>query len=82
MYGTEPIIDIDKDGMGLHRDRCPDASWDELRKANLSLYKYPQLKEIELDEVMRTILLEDLAYAYGTNTKKFNAKLKEFGFIK
>lgn len=61
---------------GLNRDRFPDRGWSELRKSRLDNFK-----EVEMTPELRTILLEDLAYTYGTDTKSFNAKLKEFKFI-
>lgn len=61
---------------GLNRDRNPDRDWSELRHTCMS-----KAKEVELTEEMRITLLEDLAYAYGSDTKEFNKKLKEFKFI-
>lgn len=61
---------------GLNRDRNPDANWGELRKTRLDI-----AEEVELTPELKITLLEDLAYAFGNNTKEFNAKLKEFEFI-
>jgi len=62
---------------GLHRDRNPDRDWGELRNTCMSVSK-----EVEDTDELRKILLEDLAYTYGKDTKKFTEKLFEFGFIK
>lgn len=83
-YSNEPVLDISheqrSDGttyhLGLHRDRLPDADWSELRRTIIT-----NAKEVEMTEELKTILLEDLAFTYGDDTKKFNAKLKEFNFI-
>ena len=78
--GNQPCLDIGTTPIGitfgLNRDRTPDASWGELRKTRLYI-----AEEVELTPELKLILLEDLAYVYGNNTKEFNAKLKEFEFI-
>ena len=86
-YGIEPCLEITEyDGKtgpnvgkkyGLRRDRNPDRDWSELRNTCMSISK-----EVEDTDELRKILLEDLAYTYGKDTKKFTDKLFEFGFIK
>lgn len=71
---NQPVLDINEEGFGLNRDRNPDRDWSELRLTR-------ETEEIESTPELRQILLEDLAYAYGSNTKKFTEKLKEFKFI-
>lgn len=61
---------------GLHRDRFPDAGWGELRNTDLSYSK-----ELELTGELRKILIEDIAFAYGNDTKKFSKKMNEFGLF-
>lgn len=72
-YG-EVALDVDKDNMVLHRDRVPDRDWGELRRGRLDL-----CKEVEANPELITRLVEDLAFAYGQNTKLFKSKLEEFG---
>ena len=79
IYGKEPILDIDKDGMGLHRDKIPDSGWGELRRTNINMCM-DKIKEVDLNDVKQT-LLEDLAFAYGSDSAKFCTKLKEFGLV-
>lgn len=78
--GNHPCLDVKiaSNGLiyGLNRDRTPDSSWGELRKTILDI-----AEEAELTPELKLTLLEDLAYAFGNNTKEFNAKLKEFEFI-
>lgn len=79
VINNQPVLDIiviDAEEFGLNRDRNPHADWNELRRTNMI-----NAKEVKLTEELKQILLEDLAYAYGTNTSKFREKLKEFGFI-
>ncbi len=71
---NQPILDIDEKGFGLNRDRDPDRDWGELRWSK-------EFKEVEITPKLLQTLLEDLAYAYGSDTKKFTEKLKEFKFI-
>jgi hypothetical protein len=80
IYKNQPILDIDEDNFGLNRDRNPDSGWGELRRSSLT---HNKTIEVDLNEnrKLAIILIEDLAYAYGSDTKKFNKKLKEFGFI-
>jgi len=85
-YGNEPCLNVEtldvKTGpnvgkkFGLHRDRFPDRDWAEMRSTALS-----EVQEIEETPKLKQILLEDLAYIYGSNTNKFTEKLKEFKFI-
>lgn len=85
--GNQPCLNISKldvkEGTpnygieyGLNRDRNPDSSWSELRETILS-----EGKLVDLTDDIKIILLEDLAYAYGSDTKLFNQKLKEFNLI-
>lgn len=85
-YGLEPVLNISvctNDGpnkgkkYGLHRDRYPDSGWSELRNSFMD----HRCTEIELTDELKVRLLEDLAYAYGGDTPKFGAKLKEFNLI-
>jgi hypothetical protein len=85
-YGNQPCLDIttcDVEGpnfnvkYGVNRDRNPDRDWSELRKSRIST----NTKEVEMTPELKIILLEDLAYTYGQDSKKFNAKLKEFKLI-
>ena len=84
-YGNEPCLDITicsskgpnfNKKYGLHRDRLPDAGWGELRSSLLS-----GAKVVAETPELRQLLLEDLAFAYGRDTKKFAEKLTEFKFI-
>lgn len=61
---------------GLNRDRNPDTDWGELRSTSMD-----SAKKVELTENFKKILLEDLAYAFGSDTNKFSQKLKEFNLI-
>ena len=36
-----------------------------------------KIKEVELTEKIKVILLEDLAFTYGNNTEEFHKKLKK-----
>jgi hypothetical protein len=79
IYGVEPILDIDEnDNMGLHRDRNPDAGWGQLRRTRM---EGDRIKEVELDDKLRQILLEDLAFTYGQHSRDFTDKLVEFGLF-
>lgn len=84
-YNNQPCLDINQcetEGVnymasyGLNRDRNPDTDWGELRRTRLT-----EAKEVELDERLRLILLEDLAFAFGNDSKKFRNKLYEFKLI-
>ena len=84
-YNNQPCLDIVQyktEGVnymasyGLNRDRNPDRDWGELRRTRLT-----EAKEVELDERLKLILLEDLAFAFGNDSKKFRDKLYEFKLI-
>lgn len=75
-HGNQPCLDVQGDDTGVHRDRNPDAGWNELRATNMKF-----AKEVELTPELKLILLEDLAYFLGQHTTKFTAKLKEFKLI-
>lgn len=78
----QPIIDIDEKFMGLSRDRNPDASWGQLRRTSLKTNKTKFIDiSLPINANYKTILLEDLAYAYGNDTIKFRQKLIEFKLI-
>lgn len=82
-YYNMPIIDVNNEGNGIVRDRYPDNGWGEMRGINLlNDSVLGKIKILDLNNEIKVILLEDLAYYYGNNTSKFNEKLKEFGFIK
>lgn len=77
----EPILEITKDisagletDFGLHRDRVPDNGWSELRRCNMET---TNLKEVEFNETTSQRLIEDLAFAFGGNTKKFQKRMEE-----
>jgi len=72
-YCNQPCLDK---LTGLNRDRNPDSNWHELRSTILTA-----AKEVELTPELKQILLEDIAYVYGNDSKKFTAKLKEFNLI-
>lgn len=72
---SQPCLQI-RDGFGLNRDRNPDSDWNELRVTDV---KYA--KKTKLTQELKQILLEDLAYTYGKDSKLFREKLKEFKFI-
>ena len=76
--GNQPCLDISFDIIqqkkyGLNRDRFPDVDWGQLRKTVLS-----DAKQVELTKSLKKILIEDLAYVYGKDSKKFSEKLIEF----
>jgi len=78
IYG-QPVLGIRTEKgveFGLNRDRFPDSCWDELRITTME-----RAKEVELTNELKVTLLEDLAYAYGQNSKKFSEKLREFKLI-
>jgi hypothetical protein len=86
-YGNQPMLNCttyEQEGpnkgrkYGLNRDRCPDRDHGQLHNTALDC---DYCKEVELTPELRITLLEDLAYAYGSNTVKFRAKLIEFGLI-
>jgi hypothetical protein len=68
---NEPILEIDNNNFGLVRDRFPDYGWTELRSTKLENRKINEI-DISLSENLeyRHILLEDLVYTYGSNSKK------------
>lgn len=74
-YGNQPCLNI-AGKSGLNRDRNPDNGWDELRSTAIVA-----AKETELTSELKQILLEDIAYVYGNDSKQFTAKLKEFNLI-
>jgi len=85
-YNNQPVLDYyieQKEGVnkgnkyGLNRDRNPDRDWTQLRNSLMN----ENCKEVELTNELKIILLEDLAFAFGNNTSKFNQKLREFGLI-
>ena len=66
--GNEPLLDTKQDIsagkpalFGLHRDRNPDASWNELRWTNIEGLV---LEEKELTKELATILIEDIIFAF------------------
>jgi len=74
--GNQPCLEIDEKNMGLNRDRCPDTGWGELRWTTIN-----NAKEQELTPKLKHILLEDIAYVYGTESKKFTEKLKKHNLL-
>ena len=84
MVHGQPIIHTEASAssgsrFGVNRDRFPDSGWDELRTTNLDFNKTTVLK-LDTKELKLTVL-EDLAYAYGRNTKKFSEKIEEFKIL-
>lgn len=84
-YGNQPCLDTTvcetpgpnfQKKYGLNRDRQPDRDWGELRNTDQSTGRF-----VKETPELRQILLEDLSYAYGRDTKVFTEKLKEFKFI-
>lgn len=86
-YGNQPCLEIKQLDVpeetpnygkkyGVNRDRNPDRDWSELRQTSLEY-----AKEVELTPELKQILLEDLAYTYGSNTSLFASKLKEFNLL-
>ena len=78
VYGTQPILEVDNDGMGLNRDRQPDSGWGELRRTRMGV---TQVKEIDLTQEMKQILLEDLAFAFGDRSDKFMERVLHFELL-
>ena len=84
--GNQPCLDITTSNMtvgpnvgrqyGLNRDRNPDRDWPELRNTIMD-----NAKDADLTSELKQILIEDLAYAYGSDSIKFRAKMKEFNLI-
>ena len=78
-YDIEPIVSTKEDDngrvYGLHRDRCPDAGWDEFRWTIMD-----KAVETEITEGLKQTLIEDICEYYGgMNSYK---KLKELDLIK
>lgn len=76
--GTQPILEITEEGsrlMGLSRDRFPDSGWNELRRTNM---QGGNVREVELtDELLKTCM-EDLAYAFGSNSSEYSKAVDAF----
>lgn len=78
LLGTTKGISAGKEtDFAIFRDRFPDSGWGELQQVNLEL-SAEKIQDSELTEELRITLLADLAYAYGSDTKKFTEKLKDF----
>ena len=80
-YGIEPVLEINyneqqKAYFGVHRDRNPDAGWGEFLSGRMD---GDRVKEVELTEELKKILIEDICACYGG---KAYDKLKEFDLIK
>lgn len=87
-YGKEPVLELttcEIEGpnygkrYGLHRERDNPSNminWGDLWNTPID-----RCKEVNLTSELKITLLEDLAFCYGQQSAKFNAKLKEFGFI-
>lgn len=73
--GNQPCLNISGD-FGLNRDRDPDNGWGQLRNTIIT-----SAKEVKLTPELKKIVLADLAYAYGSNSKVFIEKLTEFNII-
>ena len=72
-YGNEPCI-VEKDGFGVHRDRMPDRGWGELRSGRIDL-----ATEMDLTPTLTKVLIEDIAYYAGQNSKLFSELMESFG---
>ena len=70
--GIEPCL-LEVGGMGIHRDRNPDAGWGELRKTILS-----EAKEVELTPELKITLIEDLAFYKGSDSEIFSELMRIF----
>lgn len=84
-YRGQPILEVSKGisagketDFGTFRDRLPDRDWSELQRTNMELNK---IEDSELTPELKLILLGDLAYMYGSDTVKFEEKLKEFNLL-
>lgn len=80
IHGNQPVLEIkcDHSTMNepeyLNRDRNPDAGWNELRWTR----SLKCIKEIEMTPELRQILFEDLAFAFGHDSKKLAERMKHF----
>ena len=84
--GNQPCLDITMSDItvgpnvgkqyGLNRERDPDRDWGQLRNTIMD-----NAKEVDLTPELKQILIEDLAYAYGSESIRFRAKMKEFNLI-
>lgn len=78
----ESKLDVAKDSpnygvlFAVNRDRQPDNGWGELHNSRLET-----AVEMELTPELKQLLLEDLAFAYGQDSKKFIEKLEEFDLL-
>ena len=89
LFGTEPILEVqtakerglsDQTGLfGLHRDRKPDAGWDEFRWTRIDGGRPETFKEVELNEDLRKIFIEDICAHYPND--KVYEKLKKYDLI-
>lgn len=61
---------------GVNRNRDPDAGWGEVVQTDMDY-----CQELDMTPELKLTLLEDLAYVYGSNTKKFRSKLKQFKLV-
>lgn len=84
-WGNQPCLDTEvcetpgpnlNRVYGLNRDRHPDRDWGELRRSDVT-----DARHVKETPELRLILLEDLAYTYGRDSKKFREKLEEFNLI-
>lgn len=79
---NQPVLNTIKESGGLimhlSRDRYPDKGWGELRHtSDLS----DSISEVPLTPELSRILLEDLAYAFGSDSNQFYKKMIEFDLI-
>ncbi len=91
ILGTKMDISGGKPALfGLYRDRFPDRDWPELRWKNLEMDTHRITKITSMSDYSAFLinnqkfpetLLEDLAYTYGNDTKKFTEKIQEFKLI-
>lgn len=64
---------------GLIRDRQPDTDWTELRRSRMEGDRVVEIDVLDgKNHRLLDTLIEDLAYAYGSETPKFCGKLMEF----
>ena len=85
-YYGQPILETTKGisagkkvDFGLYRDRNPDSGWGQMIQVNLNTDK--GIDEVRLNRANKLMLLQDLAYAFGSNTEKFTNKLLEFELV-
>lgn len=72
VYGRLPVVHINGT-LAVYRDR--DENGETFQRP------FSDTTHVELTPELKQTLLEDLAYFYGNNSKKFTEKLKEFNLL-